>query len=422
MRKRDFREDLLRKTLAFAHERSSFYREKHGELLLGIQTLDDLRQLAPLTKAEFARNVWHIRTSREFPARIRISSGTSGGDGAPLSLVFTDGDELEVVAKSLPHHSSTGIRPLVLQLCSVAHGMPLSSGFPGAIMLPLAKSFHARHVLGALGMEFDFDGYERRISGIVGSLESVKLLAMIVSKARRQADASVRHVYVTGDRLTPRWRALLETSFGAAIHDIYGISEAVAAVCSACSECGAFHLPPTVIGELEGPASGPFPQPGDVGRLLVTSLAPFNVMHPLIRYDTGDLVRAAVWCDHDDDFGFEVLGRELRSPAGGPGARVYDGLVTDVLDDYSFVHHARADGATALGVSMDTGPPAFSLTRVAPRQTEAIVRVTAAPTLFPAVFEIAAAEIEERIRVEHRSRGLPLEPDSLKVRFQFGGS
>jgi phenylacetate-CoA ligase len=81
-------------------------------------------------------------------------------------------------------------------------------------------------------------------------------------------------------------RGLCRTEFGAEIADTYGAEEA-GHFASQCPECGEYHVSAEAMRVEILRADGSPAPPGEIGRVVVTSL--YNYAQPLIRYEIGDL-------------------------------------------------------------------------------------------------------------------------------------
>lgn len=123
---------------------------------------------------------------------------------------------------------------------------------------------------------------------------------------------------------------LLREAFGVPVHDMYSMTEA-GPVAGSCAK-GVYHVFSPCLVEIVDDA-GQLVAPGEVGRLLVTTLE--NKLTPLLRYQTGDFARAASEpCDcsleHTDRF-LSVEGRISDAIADTSGARVVARAVDDAV-------------------------------------------------------------------------------------------
>jgi len=93
-------------------------------------------------------------------------------------------------------------------------------------------------------------------------------------------------VETTGEPLLARERHLIEASFGAFVHDAYGLTECV--VGTECRMRDGFHYWPDATGvEVLDPVSGEPLPPGEHGELVLTSF--MQARTPILRYRSSDL-------------------------------------------------------------------------------------------------------------------------------------
>jgi phenylacetate-CoA ligase len=105
---------------------------------------------------------------------------------------------------------------------------------------------------------------------------------------RKPAD-SLNGLLAISEQMTPDMRARVESSFGARVHQNYGLNE-VGLVAVRC-EAGRYHVHTETCHVEIVSDNGKACAPGETGRLVVTSLK--NWAMPLLRYDTDDLAVAA---------------------------------------------------------------------------------------------------------------------------------
>ncbi len=118
---------------------------------------------------------------------------------------------------------------------------------------------------------------------IVGYVSSVHLLADHINRHGLAGSIRPRAVLVSSETLFPWMRADIEAAFGCEVFDGYGLGELAAFI----TECRhhRMHVSPEY-GVVESVATD-----GERHRLVATGL--FNQAMPLLRYDTGDIVRLA---------------------------------------------------------------------------------------------------------------------------------
>lgn len=160
---------------------------------------------------------------------------------------------------------------------------------------------------------------------IVGYVSSVHLLATHINQRGLDGAVRPRAVLVSSETLFPWMRADIEQAFGCKVFDGYGLGELAAFI----TECGhgCLHVSPEY-GVVESIAAG-----GEDHRLIATGL--FNRAMPLLRYDTGDVIRMAT---HD-----------ARCPCGRQ-LPVVDDLLGRA-DDYVVTPDGRSVGPAPLSLA-----------------------------------------------------------------------
>ena len=131
---------------------------------------------------------------------------------------------------------------------------------------------------------------------------------------------SVRALIVAGEPggSIPAMRKRIESAWGARLFDHWGMTEIGSLAVECVENPGGLHLLETeCIAEILDPKSLDPVQPGNVGELVITNLG--RLGSPLIRYRTGDLVKA--------DTNRCLCGRELLRLEGGILGRC-DDMVT----------------------------------------------------------------------------------------------
>lgn len=416
---RKLRTELLGETLRFAVEHAPFYRSRIGEHLAGIKDIEDLSKLPTMGKNELARYGREMLTSREFPARIGLTSGTTydapnasgiAANNAPPELsppivTYQSDEEIELHA-SLSERLSLredGVTSLSLMIHNAHHGDKFTRTPQGTLLVPLEKYFHFAHIENLLRSDFDFPGFSHHIEFISGSLSQLKLLSFLIEKYspglldRRP----LRGIFSNGFFVSKRWRALLEKAYQTTLVDIYGISEIAGANAAECRGCGAFHMPPFIIPEVVSPFSDDERISAGYGELVLTSLFPFTKLQPLIRYRTGDVIRITDGCELVDDLGFMPVGRIRKSVIDRRrGVLLPSALVLELIDE---LPEAAREASTVLKLfSLDSqfGTPRYTLEAV--REEDGTIRavLTLELNFNPRFFEPRAASIVEHLSVE----------------------
>ncbi len=319
------RRALLPETVAFAHERSRFWRARleaaglrRGGRAAAVAAFE---RLPPLGKAEAAAAGSDLYASGFDRARDRVvlSSGTRR-EGRAVLLVRRHPEEEAALERHVAGLARPGGAraprpgpPIVVELWNAAHGLPPGGPAPGTFRAPwMAHPNFPELALAAL--EDAMRAGRGRIDAVRGSVSALLALAAAAeARSVRLPRFGVAAVGTTAYELTARARRRIEGAFGAPAFDSYSLSE-LATPAPECRACGAHHfaLPP-LLSELFPARDGPRRplrwRAGAVGRLAVTGLHPFVQRTPLLRYDTGDLVRATGYCAARGDDGFRPLGR-----------------------------------------------------------------------------------------------------------------
>jgi phenylacetate-CoA ligase len=193
-----------------------------------------------------------------------------------------------------------------------------------------------------------------------------RLLA--IANQVREHDLTVRPaaVFSSYERLNGTVRQFLTDTFACPVRDLYGTAEL--GLCGWECRAGRIHFPPdAVIVEVLDTAGRPAP-PGEAGRLVISSLKSWIM--PILRYETGDLARAAsgpcrsgrVWPSVES-----LLGRENAAVVARDGQLVPPYLLLSLLDDLGLREYQvipRAPGELALIVPLTTDLPEGSIQRL----------------------------------------------------------
>ncbi|MFD0633767.1 phenylacetate--CoA ligase family protein [Catenulispora yoronensis] len=287
-----FQTQGIRRTLRRLHEHSPFYRRRLAEA--GISALElksfepaALHRIPVTTKDELVR---HARDFVCDDVQPHLSTRTTGTTGTPVEIWLSVYESrlwpaLAALAGLLRHEISPAD---LLQV-------NLSSRATAAVQhdIEVCRLVGARtRVLGlvpvAQSLEALLDG-----ATILGTYPSY--LAQLVTEARARrltpADFTLRRIDVAGELLSTAVADAARETFGAEVTDTFAMTEVLPLSGRSC-ERGHLH-PDLNVGLVEvlrldedAPAD-----PGELGRLVVTPYFPYRDCMPLLRYDTGDLIR-----------------------------------------------------------------------------------------------------------------------------------
>lgn len=189
-----------------------------------------------------------------------------------------------------------------------------------------------------------------------------------VAEAREMdlARSRLRLIIVAGEAggSIPATRARIERLWpGAKVFDHYGMTEAGPVTYPCPEQPGVLHVfESAYVPEIVHPETGETVEPGETGELVLTTLD--RIGSPLLRYRTGDLVKAR-------PHGMCVCGRQELALEGGilgrrddmfvvRGVKVYPGLVEDIVRGFPEITEYRVQlecrGAlTELSLEVEAG-------------------------------------------------------------------
>jgi hypothetical protein len=313
---------LLRRTLDHARATTSFYSS--GEYRDWITTAPhnppDLSCWPILTRQAVAAN-----DSALIARDVAFHSvcHTSGATGPALSI-YKSAEELSVLwryyEELLGRRSFEARIPLILAFPNFYHGVPIRLPSMGKVFVSgVTDDILIEDAFKVLAHTYCIAGHDPRISVISGLNFHVQLFtSFLIERGIDPREFDVRSVNVVGNYLSQHASQFLSESWGAVVSDRFTLTESVGGA-TRCLRCSHYHLDANVIGEVLDVDTGRPVQHG-VGRLVLTQLYPFVQMQPLIRYDTGDLVRR-VSVDCSSTVAFEFLGKAAncvsRSRADG---------------------------------------------------------------------------------------------------------
>ncbi|MDN5803338.1 MAG: hypothetical protein L0H26_01930, partial [Microlunatus sp.] len=120
-------------------------------------------------------------------------------------------------------------------------------------------------------------------------------LAELVVTARRHGmgpdDFRLRRIDCVSEILSTAVRDAAELTFGAPVHDNFGLTEAIPVTATSCSAGHLHHDLASGHVEVLDLHTGRPAHAGDLGTLVVTPYFPYRECMPVFRYDTRDVVR-----------------------------------------------------------------------------------------------------------------------------------
>lgn len=220
---------------------------------------------------------------------------TSGSTGPSLSI-YKSSEELDFLwayHNRLLQPTLRGLssQALILSFPNLYHGSPVRMPSPGKVFVSGVTDDTLIHdALNILRKSYKFPGYDSRVSIISGLVLYVRFFTnFLLEQGIDPRGLGVRTLIIVGEYLSRLVRRVLSESWGALVLERFSLTESAAGA-NRCVKCGHFHFDPHVVVEVVDVDTGE-PLKEGVGSLLLTQLYPFVQMQPLIRYDTGDLVR-----------------------------------------------------------------------------------------------------------------------------------
>ncbi|MBN1872597.1 MAG: phenylacetate--CoA ligase family protein [Anaerolineae bacterium] len=286
----------LRETLAWAGERSHFYRALLARTHLAdvpaqLESLADVAALPFTTAADIREDALRfVCVSQGEIARV-VTLDTSGTTGAPKRLYFT-ADDQELTVDFFQVGMSTFTVP--------GDRAPFGNGV--LILLPCARPGSVGDLLAQALARMGAEGIrhgpvtdiaatlemlaQKRITGLVGTPAQVLALA----RFPEQPPLKLRFALLTTDHVPQAIVAAVEAAWGCTVYNHYGMTEMGLGGGVDCAARRGYHLREAdLYVEIVDPHTGqPLPD-GDEGEIVFTTLTRQGM--PLIRYRTGDVGR-----------------------------------------------------------------------------------------------------------------------------------
>ncbi|NQE05536.1 phenylacetate-CoA ligase [ANME-1 cluster archaeon GoMg1] len=280
----------LRSLVRYAHDHSSFYRQRFREA--GVEP-DDIKKLSDVTKLPFTfkidlRNTYPTGMfclPENWVVRYHVSSGTTG---KPTVVGYTQGD-IDMWTESLARAlTSVGLgREDVIQ---VSYGYGLFTGGLGL--------HYGAERIGATVLPTSAGNTERQIE-LMQDLGSTAIACtpsyfLHINEVAQKMGVSIRDdtklkAGIFGaEPWSDETRNRIEESTGIKAYDIYGTSEMSGPLFTECHLQNGIHIwADLFLLEVIDPKTGEQVEDGERGELVVTTLDKWAF--PLIRYRIGDI-------------------------------------------------------------------------------------------------------------------------------------
>ncbi|HWS52998.1 MAG TPA: hypothetical protein VN228_02690 [Pyrinomonadaceae bacterium] len=314
---------LLRRTVAHARRHTRFYESPDYERWNQVPDGDppDLG-CWPLINREHVAGRLHDFIASD--VRLRSIAHTTGTTGATIS-VYKSHEEVAFLTRYYlqmfqPQVEALASLPLSLSFPNFHHGaqIPLPAvGIP--FFSGLTDDGLLRETVRMLETTYSIPGHDARITLLSGPEHELQFFtSYLLEQGRDPREFGIKAINTTGSHLTAHRRKFLRDSWGAVVNDHFTLTEIIGGAMR-CHRCERFHLDPILVGEVVDVDTGRAVERG-VGALALTSLHPFAQIQPLIRYETGDLVRRAE-SECVGTMTFEFLGKRRNAVGRRRGGR-----------------------------------------------------------------------------------------------------
>lgn len=280
-----FQNDRLRTLIHDAYQNIPYYRDLMSSLKLkpdDIQAQADLQKLPYLTKEIVVANFDKMvsQKKRNFLCKVAKTSGTTGSPAQFVRSFNSINFENAAIWRQWKTAGDQGKRRITLRGEVV---VPMSQSKP-----PFWRHNPANRELLMCGFHLNertCDAYLQKIMAFRPQiLSSYPSNAYALAKYFKQKKLSYRFdaVFTSSETMAPGIRKFIEDTFQTQVYDWYGQAERVAAI-GHCTN-GTYHIQEDYSLVELAPA-------GKNHEIVGTHL--FNEVMPLIRYKTGDLVKAS---------------------------------------------------------------------------------------------------------------------------------
>jgi phenylacetate-CoA ligase len=285
----------FRTQAAHAARTVPYYRER----LAGIRPDELTPAQVPVTAKEALRHdpeAFVDVTGRPF-----VRGTTTGTTGRPTIVHFSRREWRAIGAlTAFPMIASGTVRPDDMVNISITpraitpnHGVLSACAAAGAVAQVVGMVDPALAV-DLLTEQHHLAGHKERVSLLTGCPSYVgRLVEQARAEGRRPEEFGLERMLLGGELVTDGLRRRIRAAFGPVeVRQAYATVELVPFNGDIC-EAGHVHFDPTSgLVEVIDPDTGAPAQPGAVGTIVATAFRPYRETTILLRYDTGDAVRA----------------------------------------------------------------------------------------------------------------------------------
>ena len=324
---------LLRETLRHAIHRIPFYASRDG------LDPDCLASFPIVERRQLRDRFLDFVALDRFPDATLQTGGTTG-DPAILFRTVNEYQASFVHRTGISAYETLdpdGFDTFAINLIDANHGMRLSlpQGQP-IVDMPLEHLGNIASIRRLLAHGLTVKQRHKTVGALIGTATKLMILtAHLKLEDSKPSDLSV--VVSHGFHLPSRWRGAITEFWSAPVSEVYGMTEFDASFAEQCTQCNGFLMPGNVIVEILDSETRE-PALAGVGVLVLTSLVPFVVNQPLIRYWTGDVVSVERDCPTCSGLAVRFRGRVdqvalARDPAGARQVLLDTAAIVDTLSE-----------------------------------------------------------------------------------------
>ena len=276
-----YEDDLVRRAVAFAAERSTEIRErlrKAGITPESIGGVEDLPRVPVLSKETLPTLQ---AGAPPFGGMLAVSASKLRRVYMSPGPIFDPEGDQDDFWRWAPALWASGFRPDDIVYNTFSYHLTPA----GAMMEEGLRAIGCTVIPGGVGnteLQVEFLS-KAAATGYVGT--PAFLLTMMEQAKERGLALSLRRAFVSGAPLSHSLRRTLQSDYRLSVFQGYGTADA-GALGYECEKAEGWHIAPGVVIEVVNPASGQPVELGETGEVVVT--AP-NDVYPLVRFGTGDL-------------------------------------------------------------------------------------------------------------------------------------
>ena len=282
----------------YAAKQSPYFKQKceeTGAQTHAIDTLEGLRQLPILTRSDIQKAGDQLHCKEVPKSHLPTSKGrSSGSTGEPVTVYKTNINNLfwqaNMMREHLWHQRNFSGRLLIIRsgiegiVTQNGWGPPVNTLYKSGQTMGMSVHSSSKDILRVI-KEFrpeHLNIYPSTLDGL-----------MNYCVQHNQTVEGIKHIWCISETLSPATRQRAKDFLGASIEDDYSTNE-IGIIALQCPVSGLYHvMAESVLVEIVDDNNQPC-APGEVGRVLVTSLV--NFATPIIRYELGDWAQAGDVC------------------------------------------------------------------------------------------------------------------------------